>query len=35
MQENYQEQIFWLQMNGEIIKGLFEKYDRSKKGTTS
>jgi hypothetical protein len=35
MQENYQDQIFWLQMNGEIIKGLFEKYDRSKKGTTS
>jgi hypothetical protein len=33
MQENYQDQIFWLQMNGEIIKDLFQKYDLSKKGT--
>ena len=35
MQENYQDQIFWLQMNGEIIKELFQKYDLSKKGTLS
>jgi hypothetical protein len=35
MQENYQDQIFWLQMNGEIIKDLFQKYDLSKKGTLS
>jgi hypothetical protein len=33
MQENYQDQIFWLQMNGDIIKDLFQKYDLSKKGT--
>jgi hypothetical protein len=35
MQENYQDQIFWLQMNSEIIKDLFEKYDLSKKGALS
>jgi|WetSurMetagenome_2_1015567.scaffolds.fasta_scaffold38000_2 hypothetical protein len=35
MQENYQDQIFWLQMNGELIKDLFLKYDGSKKGTLS
>jgi hypothetical protein len=35
MQENYQDQIFWQQMNGEIIKELFQKYDLSKKGTLS
>jgi hypothetical protein len=35
MQENYQDQIFWLQMNGGIIKDLFKKYDLSKKGTLS
>ena len=35
MQENYQDQIFWLQMNGGIIKDLFQKYDLSKKGTLS
>jgi hypothetical protein len=31
MQENYQDQIFWLQMNREIIKNLFEKYELEKK----
>jgi hypothetical protein len=35
MQENYQDQIFWLQMNGGIIKDLFQKYELSKKGTLS
>jgi hypothetical protein len=35
MQENYQDQIFWLQMNDGIIKDLFQKYDLSKKGTLS
>jgi hypothetical protein len=35
MQENYQDQIFWLQMNGGIVKDLFQKYDLSKKGTLS
>jgi hypothetical protein len=35
MQENYQDQIFWLQMNSEIIKDLFQKFDLSKKGTLS
>jgi hypothetical protein len=33
MQENYQDQIFWLQMNGDIVKDLFQKYSLSKKGT--
>ena len=33
MQENYQDQIFWLQMNSGIVKDLFQKYDLSKKGT--
>jgi hypothetical protein len=33
MQENYQDQIFWLQMNEDIIKKLFKQYDNSKKGT--
>jgi len=32
MQENYQDQIFWLQMNPEIIRDLFEKFELSKKG---
>jgi len=31
MQENYQDQIFWLQMNHEIIKDLFDKYELAKK----
>jgi hypothetical protein len=31
MQENYQDQIFWLQMNPEIIKDLFNKLELSKK----
>ncbi len=35
MQENYQDQIFWLQMNGEIVEDLIRKYDLSKKGTLS
>jgi hypothetical protein len=35
MQENYQDQIFWLQMNGGIVKDLFQKFDLSKKGTLS
>jgi hypothetical protein len=35
MQENYQDQIFWLQMNSGIVKDLFQKYDLSKKGTLS
>jgi hypothetical protein len=33
MQDNYQDQIFWLQMNGDIIKNLFQKYNLSKKGS--
>jgi hypothetical protein len=35
MQENYQDQIFWLQMNEDIIKDLFKKYEHSKKSTIS
>jgi len=35
MQDNYQDQIFWLQMNEELIKDLFKKYDLSKKGVAS
>jgi hypothetical protein len=35
MQENYQDQIFWLQMNEDLIKDIFKKYDLSKKVTTS
>jgi hypothetical protein len=31
MQENYQDQIFWLQMNEDLLKDLFRKYDLSKK----
>jgi len=33
MQENYQDQIFWLQMNYEIVEDLFKKYNLSKKGS--
>jgi hypothetical protein len=33
MQENYQDQIFWLQMNRGIVKDLFEKYELTKKGS--
>ena len=33
MQENYQDQIFWLQMNGDLIHDLFKKYELSKKST--
>lgn len=35
MQENYQDQIFWLQMNEDLIKDLFKKYELSKKSTIS
>jgi hypothetical protein len=35
MQENYQDQIFWLQMNEELIQDLFRKYALSKKSTNS
>jgi hypothetical protein len=35
MQENYQDQIFWLQMNEDLIKDLLKKYERSKKSTVS
>jgi hypothetical protein len=31
MQENYQDQIFWLQMNEDLLKDLFRKYNLSKK----
>jgi hypothetical protein len=31
MQENYQDQIFWLQMNEDMIHDLFKKYELSKK----
>ena len=31
MQENYQDQIFWLQMNEDLIQDLFKKYEISKK----
>jgi hypothetical protein len=31
MQENYRDQIFWLQMNEEIVDELFRKYTRIKK----
>ena len=31
MQENYQDQIFWLQMNEDLIHDLFKKYELSKK----
>jgi hypothetical protein len=33
MQENYQDQIFWLRMNEDLIKELLQKPDFSKKGT--
>ena len=35
MQENYQDQIFWLQMNEDLILDLFKKYERSKKSSSS
>jgi uncharacterized membrane protein len=35
MQENYQDQIFWLQMNEDLLKDLFRKYDLSKKVTAT
>lgn len=35
MQENYQDQIFWLQMNEDLIKDLLKKYELSKKSTIS
>jgi hypothetical protein len=35
MQENYQDQIFWLQMNEDLIQDLFKKYELSKKSTIS
>jgi hypothetical protein len=35
MQENYQDQIFWLQMNEDLIKDLFNKFTLSKKRTIS
>jgi hypothetical protein len=35
IQENYQDQIFWLHMNEETVKDLIQKYDLSKKGQTS
>jgi hypothetical protein len=30
MQENYQDQIFWLQMNEDLIQDLFKKYELAK-----
>jgi len=35
MQENYQDQIFWLQMNESLLKELLQKYELSKKGSAS
>ena len=35
MQENYQDQIFWLRMNEDSIKDLIKKYEHSKKSTIS
>jgi hypothetical protein len=35
MQENYQDQIFWLQMNEDLIKDLLNKFELSKKNTIS
>jgi len=35
MQENYQDQIFWLQMNGPLLQDLFQKFELSKKSTAS
>jgi len=35
MQENYRDQIFWLQMNEDLIQDLFKKYELSKKSTIS
>lgn len=35
MQENYQDQIFWLQMNEDLLKDLFKKYELSKKNNIS
>jgi len=32
MQENYQDQIFWLQMNEELIKNLLQHRETSIKG---
>lgn len=32
MQENYQDQIFWLQMNPDVVKHSFDKYQQAKKG---
>ena len=31
MKENYQDQIFWLQMNEDLIHDLFKKYELTKK----
>jgi hypothetical protein len=35
MQENYQDQIFWLQMNEDLIHDLFKKYELSKRSTST
>ena len=35
MQENYQDQIFWLKMNEDILQNLFKKYELSRKNTIS
>jgi len=35
MQENYQDQIFWLQMNEGLIQDLLKKYELSRKSTIS
>jgi len=35
MQENYQDQIFWLQMNEDLMKDLFKKYEHSKRSSIS
>ncbi|RPI01483.1 MAG: hypothetical protein EHM64_15645 [Ignavibacteriae bacterium] len=35
IQDNYQDQIFWLQMNEDLLKDLLKKYERSKKSALS
>jgi hypothetical protein len=35
MQENYQDQIFWLQMNEDLLQNLFKKHELSRKNTIS
>ncbi len=35
MQDNYQDQIFWLKMNEPLIKELLQKYDKAKKVTSA